>query len=101
MLIVSLVSALLLSKNRPTIKHEKFSLSSLKEIAKFPQVILLLIYCTASFGIILSIYPAFLNDRTMTVLDVEILFFIFGISRILTLAVAVNEPLYLLVEAEE
>ena len=88
MLIVSLVSALLLSKNRPTIKHEKFSLSSLKEIAKFPQVILLLIYCTASFGIILSIYPAFLNDRTMTVLDVEILFFIFGISRILTLAVA-------------
>ena len=87
-LIVSLVSALLLSKNRPTIKHEKFSLSSLKEIAKFPQVILLLIYCTASFGIILSIYPAFLNDRTMTVLDVEILFFIFGISRILTLAVA-------------
>ena len=87
-LAASLVSSLILSKNRPVINHEKFSLSSLKEIAKFPHVIMLLIYCTASFGIILSIYPAFLNDRTMTIVDVEILFFVFGISRILTLAVA-------------
>ena len=87
-LAASLVSALVLSKNRPIVKHEKFSFSSLKEIAKFPHVIMLLIYCTASFGIILSIYPAFLNDRAMTVIDIEILFFIFGISRILTLAVA-------------
>ena len=87
-LVASLVSALVLSKNRPTIKHETFSLSSLKEIARFPQVILMLIYCTASFGVILSIYPAFLSDRSMTVIDIEILFFIFGISRILTLAVA-------------
>ena len=87
-LAASLVSSLVLSKNRPQTKHEKFSFSSLKEIAKFPHVIMLLIYCTASFGIILSIYPAFLNDRAMTIVDVEILFFVFGISRILTLAVA-------------
>mgnify|MGYP003319610584 FL=1 len=87
-LAASLVSSLVLSKNRTLIKHEKFSFSSLKEIAKFPYVIMLLIYCTASFGIILSIYPAFLNDRAMTIVDVEILFFVFGISRILTLAVA-------------
>ena len=87
-LVASLVSSLVLSKNRPKTKHEKFSFSSLKEIAKFPHVIMLLIYCTASFGIILSIYPAFLNDRAMTIVDVEILFFVFGISRILTLAVA-------------
>ena len=87
-LAASLVSSLVLSKNRPKTKHEKFSFSSLKEIAKFPHVIMLLIYCTASFGIILSIYPAFLNDRAMTIVDVEILFFVFGISRIFTLAVA-------------
>ena len=87
-LAASLVSSLVLSKNRPKTKHEKFSFSSLKEIAKFPHVIMLLIYCTASFGVILSIYPAFLNDRAMTIVDVEILFFVFGISRILTLAVA-------------
>ena len=87
-LAASLVSSLVLSKNRTIIKHEKFSFSSLKEIAKFPYVIMLLIYCTASFGIILSIYPAFLNDRAMTIVDVEILFFVFGISRILTLAMA-------------
>ena len=87
-LAAALVSSLVLSKNRTIIKHEKFSFSSLKEIAKFPYVIMLLIYCTASFGIILSIYPAFLNDRAMTIVDVEILFFVFGISRILTLAMA-------------
>ena len=87
-LVASLVSSLILSKNRPTIKHERFSFSSLKEISRFPQVILMLIYCTASFGIVLSIYPAFLNDRTMTPVDIEILFFIFGISRIITLAVS-------------
>ena len=87
-LAAALVSSLVLSKNRPKTKHEKFSFSSLKEIAKFPHVIMLLIYCTASFGVILSIYPAFLNDRAMTIVDVEILFFVFGISRILTLAVA-------------
>ena len=87
-LAASLVSSLVLSKNRPLIKHEKFSFSSLKEIAKFPYVIMLLIYCTASFGIILSIYPAFLNDRAMTIVNIEMLFFVFGISRILTLAVA-------------
>ena len=87
-LVASLVSSLILSKNKPTVKHETFSLSSLKEIARFPQVILMLIYCTASFGVILSIYPAFLSDRNMTIIDIEILFFIFGVSRILTLAVA-------------
>ena len=87
-LAASLVSSLVLSKNKPLIKHEKFSFSSLKEIAKFPYVIMLLIYCTASFGIILSIYPAFLNDRAMTIVNIEMLFFVFGISRILTLAVA-------------
>jgi MFS family permease len=87
-LAASLVSALIVSKNKPLIKHEKFSFSSLREIAKFPHVIMLLIYCTASFGVILSIYPAFLNDRAMTVVDIEILFFVFGISRIITLAVA-------------
>ena len=87
-LVASLVSSLILSKNRPVIKHEKFSFSSLKEIAKFPQVILMLIYCTASFGIILSIFPAFLNDRAMTPVNIEILFFIFGLSRIITLIMA-------------
>tara|TARA_Y100000590_G_scaffold102083_1_gene115966 strand:+ start:1585 stop:2742 length:1158 start_codon:yes stop_codon:yes gene_type:complete len=87
-LVASIVSALALSRNRPIVERAKFSLSSVKEIIKFPQVIMMLIYCTASFGIILSIYPAFLNDRSMTPVNIEILFFIFGISRIITLILA-------------
>jgi len=87
-LVASIVSALALSRNRPIVERAKFSFSSVKEIVKFPQVIMMLIYCTASFGIILSIYPAFLNDRSMTPVNIEILFFIFGISRIVTLILA-------------
>jgi len=87
-LVASIVSAIGLSRNRPIVKSEKFSFSSIKEIIKFPHVIMMLIYCTASFGIILSIYPAFLNDRAMTPVNIEILFFIFGLSRIITLIMA-------------
>jgi len=87
-LVASIVSAIGLSKNRPIVKRDKFSFSSVKEIVKFPHVIMMLIYCTASFGIILSIYPAFLNDRTMTPVNIEVLFFIFGVSRIITLIMA-------------
>jgi MFS family permease len=87
-LVASIVSAIGLSRNRPIVNHEKFSFSSIKEIIKFPHVIMMLIYCTASFGIILSIYPAFLNDRAMTPVNIEILFFIFGLSRIITLIMA-------------
>ena len=72
---------LVLSRNRPIVKSEKFSFSSIKEIIKFPHVIMMLIYCTASFGIILSIYPAFLNDRAMTPVNIEILFYFWFIEN--------------------
>jgi len=87
-LATAIVSSMLVSRRKITIHHSKFSFSSVKEIARFPQVIIMLIYCTASFGMILTIYPAFLNDRSMSVTDIEILFFMFGISRVATLAVA-------------
>jgi MFS family permease len=35
---------------------------------------------------ILTIYPAFLNDRTMSATEIEILYFVFGASRVITLA---------------
>ncbi|GFN39078.1 MAG: hypothetical membrane protein [Marine Group I thaumarchaeote] len=47
----------------------------------------MLIYCTASFGMILAIYPAFLDDRGITGSGIEILYFAFGISRLVTLGV--------------
>ena len=42
---------------------------------KFPEVITLLIFCTSSFGIILTIFPAFLNDKGMGATDILYIIF--------------------------
>ena len=87
-LATSLVSALIVSKKGAKDHHEKFSISSIKEMKRFPEVIILLIFCTSSFGIILSIYPAFLNDNGMSDTDILYLYFAFGVSRVFSLASA-------------
>ena len=87
-LAAGIVTSLLASRKSVKNHHEGFSLSSIKEMKKFPEVIILLIFCTSSFGIILTIYPAFLNDRGMTAADILLLYFIFGISRVASLALA-------------
>ena len=87
-LATAIVSSLLLSRKNRKVHHERFSLASLKEMKKFPELIILLIFCTSSFGIILSIYPAFLNDNGMTDTDILLLYFAFGVSRVVSLALA-------------
>ena len=85
-LAAAIITALLISRRSIKNHHERFSFSSIKEMKKFPEVIILLIFCTSSFGIILTIYPAFLNDNGMTATDILLLYFIFGISRVISLA---------------
>ncbi len=87
-LAAAIVSALVLTQHGTTRLHTRFSFSSIKEMARFPHVIVMLIYCTASFGMILAIYPAFLDDRGITGSGIEILYFAFGISRLATLGAA-------------
>lgn len=82
----AIVFSLQIAKKDIQKKDPKFSFSGIKHIAKFPVTVIVLIYCASSFGIILTIYPAFLNDRSMTPTEIEILYFVFGISRIITLA---------------
>ncbi len=84
----AIIFALLASRKSVKKHHERFSFSSIKEMKRFPEVIVLLIFCTSSFGIILTIYPAFLNDNGMSASDILLLYFIFGISRVVTLALA-------------
>jgi len=81
----AIVSSLLISRKSISRHHERFSFLSIKEMKKFPEVIVLLIFCTASFGIILSIYPAFLDDSGMSDKDILLLYFAFGISRVISL----------------
>jgi len=85
-LISVILFSMLVSRGRVRSKVDKFSFSSIKQMVKFPEVIMMLIYCTASFGMILTVFPAFLNDRSMSGNDILILFFIFGISRLVALA---------------
>ena len=87
-LATAMVSALLVSRRSRKDHHERFSITSFKEMKKFPEVIILLIFCTSSFGIILSIYPAFLNDNGMSDTDILLLYFAFGVSRVVSLALA-------------
>ncbi|MDW7641754.1 MAG: MFS transporter [Nitrosarchaeum sp.] len=84
----SIICALLISRKSITNTHERFSFASVKEMKKFPEVIVLLIFCTSAFGIIITIYPAFLNDQGMSDTDILLLFFVFGISRVVSLALA-------------
>ncbi|RNJ76124.1 MAG: MFS transporter [Nitrosopumilus sp. B06] len=83
-----IVTALLGSGSRRMVRHGRFSLGSITAMRKFPEVVVLLVFCTSSFGIILTIYPAFLNDRGMTTVDILLLYFVFGIARTVSLAFA-------------
>ena len=87
-LAAAIITALLASRKRVKVHHERFSFSAIKDMKKFPEVITLLIFCTSSFGIILTIFPAYLNDKGMDATDVLYLFFAFGISRVVSLALA-------------
>src|SRR5574338_362221 len=84
----SIIFALLLTKKDTPKENHTFSFSAIKQVTKFPIVIMILIYCASSFGMILTIYPAFLNDRSMSATQVEILYFVFGVSRVITLGLA-------------
>ncbi len=85
-LAAAIITSLLASRKKIKNHHGRFSFSSIKEMKKFPEVIILLIFCTSSFGIILTIYPAFLNDNGMSDTDILLLYFIFGVSRVVSLA---------------
>ena len=88
-LAAAIITSLLASRRKYTKNnHQHFSFSSIKEMKKFPEVIILLVFCTSAFGIILTIYPAFLNDKGMDATDILLLYFVFGISRVVSLALA-------------
>ena len=63
----------------------RFSPSSLKWITKSPLVVLIVLYCSSCFGIMFNTHPAFLNDNSLKSEHIEILYFVFGVSRIVTL----------------
>lgn len=81
----AIIAAIWTTKRRVTGHQEKVSIINLKEIVRFKTVIAIILFCNFVFGTILIIYPAYLNDQSFSAVEVEILFFVFGISRVVTL----------------
>jgi len=80
-----IVSSLLLKKYGKTKHQTEFSFVSVKKILKFPTIVIMLIFCSSAFGIFLTILPAYMSDRSISESNIELLFFIFGISRLISL----------------
>ncbi len=79
------MASLLIARGHVRSHQEKFSFSSIKLMKKFPSVIMIMLYCNMVFGTVLIIYPAFLSDNSFTGSQVELIFFVFGISRVASL----------------
>ncbi|MGQ0637828.1 MAG: MFS transporter, partial [Nitrososphaerota archaeon] len=80
-----IVSSLLLKKYGKTTHQTEFSFVSVKKILKFPIIVIMLVFCSSAFGTFLTILPAYMSDRSISESNIELLFFIFGISRLVSL----------------
>lgn len=58
---------------------------SLKEVAGYSKINSVLLYYAITFGIVLAVYPAFMKSSFQTDQNIELLYFIFGASRFVTL----------------
>jgi MFS family permease len=60
-------------------------LQVVKEVATYPVVSTVLLYYAVTFGVVLTVYPAYMREASLTDQDIETLFFVFGLSRFATL----------------
>lgn len=60
-----------------------------KEMVTHPMLGAVILYYAITFGIVLAVYPAYMSDASVANEDIEMLFFVFGISRFATLLVFV------------
>jgi MFS family permease len=84
----SLVASLILSKNAKSAHTGIISITSAKHLIKFPTVIVILLFCSISFGVFLAIIPVYMSERKISESNIELLFFVFGISRLTSLFVS-------------
>lgn len=87
-MLTTIAAALMVSRHHIKRQHRKFEISSLSNIVKFPGIVIVLLFCTASYGLMLTIYPAYLSDRGIRETDILILYFVLGVARLGALAIA-------------
>ncbi|GIU71157.1 MAG: MFS transporter [Candidatus Nitrosocaldaceae archaeon] len=72
-------------KNRYS-KKEEYSFKSMIMIMKSKiRVYILVMYYSASFGIVLAVLPAYIKENGINEFNIGVLFFIFGLARLITL----------------
>ena len=80
------VSLLLIKHGRRGGYVEKYSPKTVFNVIRSnPKLSTLVLYYSAAFGIVLTVFPAYLKDNTIIEFTIGILFFIFGLSRLITL----------------
>lgn len=85
----ALVAALMLIRHGGGVRHELYSITDIFRMVKTnPRISTLVMYYSASFGIVLTILPAYLKESTIDEFLIGILFFILGLSRLSTLPFA-------------
>jgi MFS family permease len=61
-----------------------------REMATHPTLAGVILYYAMTFGVVLAVYPAYMSDASLTNQDVELMFFVFGMSRFVTLLLLVT-----------
>lgn len=87
-----LVPALLLRRyGKPVVQQKELHprpgsmIQVAKEMASYPALSLVLLYYAVTFGVVLAVYPAYMREASLSTQDIEVLFFVFGLSRFATL----------------
>jgi predicted MFS family arabinose efflux permease len=61
-----------------------------KEMATRPTLAGVILYYAMTFGVVLAVYPAYMSDASLTNQDIKLMYFVFGISRFVTLLLLVT-----------
>ncbi len=56
-----------------------------KEMATHPTLAGVILYHAMTFGVVLAVYPVYVSDASFTNQDIKLMFFVFGMSRFVTL----------------
>jgi len=91
MILPSLACITLLLRLHTTVVNSKNVSIDIKRVRSVVRdrfiLILMIIYYSASFAIVLSILPSYMNDNSIDEQSIGLLFFIFGVARLVTLTI--------------
>lgn len=82
---ITSIGIVLIVINHPHHKSKgvQLDLRLFKEVLKFPVQVTVLVYSTIAFGLVLSLYPVFLQEHGFDGAAVMLLYAVFGVTRIL------------------